>query len=176
MVLGSDKIFNLIKNEKLIENLPEEGFIIEGCTVDFRLDTVFKNNGGAILMEKSRNTGDVIELHPDEHGVYELQPLIPYLFSTIEKVNIPDGLVMHIGTRTTMFRSGIILTATYTNPGYSGILTFMACNCTESSIPIQRGFRIAQACFQQIDGEVIPYAGAWNGGKIHTNNKEIGAR
>ena len=176
MVLGSDKIFKLIETENLIENLPEDGFVIEGCTVDFRLDFVSRHYGGAVLMEKSRNTGEVKQTSCNEHGVYKLHPKTPYLFTTIEKVNMPKDLVMHIDTRTTMFRSGVQLTATYTNPGYSGVLTFMAYSFSETTIAIQRGFRIAQGCFQQIDGKVVPYTGQWQGGKVHTEGKDVGSR
>ena len=175
MVLGSDKIFELIHTENLIENL-NDGFIIEGCTVDFRLDSIFKHEGEAVLMEDRRNTGKVIEENYDENLCYYLQPSIPYLLSTIEKVNIPNNIVMLIDTRTTMFRSGIILKATYTNPGYSGILTFMAINTTKKPVLIQQGFRIAQAGFMQIEGKITPYCGRWQEGRIHTANEFVGSR
>ncbi len=176
MVLGSDKIFELIETKNLIENLPEDGFNIEGCTVDFRFGALFRHYGNALLKEDSRNTGDVIEEDHLENNMYMLLPKTTYLISTVEKVNIPNFLVMHIDTRTTMFRSGIQLTATYTNPGYSGQLTFMAYNFTDSIVYIQKGFRIAQACFHQIYGNVDPYIGQWQNGKVHTNNKEVGPR
>ncbi len=154
MVLGSDKIFELIQTKNLIENLPEEGFIIEGCTVDFRFDSLFTHFGGSELLKGSRNTGELIESDCDHNSIYTLHPVTPYLLTTIEKVNIPNNLVMLIDTRTTMFRSGIILTATYTNPGYKGKLTFMAYNCTSKPVSIQRGFRIAQASFMEIKGQL----------------------
>lgn len=176
MVLGSDKIFELIRDKNLIENLPEEGFIIEGATVDFRLDTVHLHDGGGELFENSRNTGQVLGVKPKENNIYHLHPATPYLLTTIEKVNVPDNIIMLIDTRTTMFRSGLLLKATYTNPGYNGVLTFMAFNFTGTTIPIQHKFRIAQAAFMEINGSVTPYCGQWQNGKIHTENKFVAPR
>ena len=178
MVLGSDKIFELIKEKELLINLPDE-FKIEGATVDVRLGKVWKHDGEAVLFEDKRNTGKVVEVTPDRREnrrVYYIEPGQVYLVSTIEEVKMPDNLIALIDTRTTMFRSGLILKATYTNPGYHGPLTFMVVNHTKKMVQMERGFRIAQMAFFEIKGSVEPYHGQWQGGKVHTDFNFVGPR
>jgi len=158
----------------LIQDLGED-FKIEGATVDLRLKEVFKHNGGAKLLLNQRNTGDIIETFPVDN-IFTIQPKQVYLVSTFEKVNMPNYLIAYISRRTTMFRSGISLEATYTNPGYYGKLTFMMFNNTNDIIEIEKGFRIAQIAFERVNGDVSAYHGNWQGGKIHTNNEFNPAR
>lgn len=159
----------------LIQNLGED-FIIEGATVDLRLKEVFEHRGGASLFLNERNTGNVYEVSPSPNNLFIIEPQQPYLVSTFEEVNMPNYLVAYISRRTTMFRSGISLEATYTNPGYYGKLTLMLVNLTKEPIIIEKGFRIAQIAFVKIIGDSTPYSGNWQGGKVHTIGKFDPAR
>jgi deoxycytidine triphosphate deaminase len=166
---GSESKWNNIVDKwfwPLIQNLGDN-FKIEGATVDLRLEKVFEHQGGAELLLNGRNTGNIEEQFPDNNK-FIIKPSQPYLVSTYEKVNMPSFLIAYISRRTTMFRSGISLEATYTNPGYFGKLTFMMINFTYNDIVIEKGFRIAQMAFNNINGEIDAYSGNWQGGKVHT--------
>jgi len=175
MILGSSEIFKRIVNDKLVENLPEE-FIIEGVTVDVRLNKVYEHRGGGQLFEDRRNTGDVTEIDSDKGGIFNLVENQPYLIETIETFNMPDDLCALIDTRTTIFRSACLLKATYVNPGYKGPLTFLFTNLSKKPIPIERGFRVAQLAFFPIIGTCTPYNGNWQNGKVHSNGQFDPAR
>ena len=146
----------------LIDNIPDD-FKIEGCTVDFRLDRIFYHQGGAELYLDKRNTGKTYEVFP-VYNKFIFKPHTPILVQTMELVNMPMDLMMIPGPRTTMFRSGIALYLTFTNPNYFGPLTFLAENITERSISIEKGFRIAQMAFAQVSGVNEAYVGQWQSG------------
>jgi len=175
MFLGSSELVRLIHEEDLITNIDDYDFKIEGATIDVRLNKVFLHSGGGNLMLESRNTGDVSELllnqKQDGRTYYNIFPNTVYLVNTIESVKMPNNIIAKIDTRSTLFRCGIDLRATYLNPGYSGTLTFMMINLTNLPIPIERGVRIAQIAFAEIKGTCEPYSGLWQNGKVHTNNQ-----
>lgn len=176
MILGASEIFKRITEEEMISGINDYEFIIEGATVDVRLDKVSKHLGGAEFYGDRRNVGNVEEEVPDNNGIFQIQSNIPYLVSTIETFNMPVDVIGHIDTRTTMFRSGMILKATYLNPGYKGVLTFMLINHSPTIVPIERGVRIAQIGFHEIKGTCEPYKGQWQGGKMHTNGEFVAPR
>lgn len=172
MILGSSELFKLITENNLITGIDDYEFKIEGATVDVRLDKVYIQDGGGTLSVDSRNTGKVEELLPYDNKLYPIYPGSSYLVTTLETVNMPTDLIGHIDTRTTMFRSGLSLKATYINPGYCGVLSFMITNQTPSVIHIEHGFRIAQIVFHEIKGTCEPYNGYWQGGKVHTEGTD----
>ena len=177
MVLGASEIYKRIIEDEMISGIDDYEFKIEGATVDVRLDKLFAHGGGAEFYDDKRNVGNIHEIPPiidisiSDNKIFFILPNEVYLVSTMEKVNMPVNILAHIDTRTTMFRSGMILKATYTNPGYKGHLTFLLINHGKSAIPLQRGVRIAQVAFHEVKGSCEPYNGLWNHGRIHTDNK-----
>ena len=173
MILGSSEIFRRIIHDNMITNLPDE-FIIEGVTVDVRVDKVFKHLGGATLLESKRNTGEVVEFAhsklDDLDSVWVLQPGQTYLVQTVENLNMPNDVVGYVSERSTVFRSNLLLMATYVNPGYEGALTFGLHNTSDKPVVMERGFRVAQIGFHNIVGSCTMYSGNWQGGKAHTYN------
>jgi len=175
MLLGQSELIKRINENNLIINL-EDNFKIEGCLVDLRLDGIFERFGSVELFNDQRNTGsiDAIRLFTDSNGrnIYTLQPFpATYLVTTIEEVNMPNDLAIYISRRSTIFRSGLVLDATYTNPGYHGKLTFLLINFNDDNVFIERGFRIVQLGFFEVKGNSELYNGNWQGGVISTNGE-----
>jgi len=173
MILGSSEIFKRIENENLITNFGDD-FKIEGCLVDLRLNEVFILSGNIFLYNDKRNTGHIHPIKPiidnEKREMFVIEPREVYLVSTMETVNMPNDLAMYISRRSTIFRSGLSLDATFTNPGYHGPLTFSLINNNqENSVKIEKGFRIVQVGFFEIKGTCELYNGNWQGGKISSN-------
>ncbi|MEN6473477.1 MAG: hypothetical protein ABFD81_05645 [Syntrophaceae bacterium] len=189
MVLGADKIINLIKagvgvedhatrsmvNKPLIESLERdqvEG--IEGTTVDLRLGAIFRPIGGSRLMREVRITPPIekimdIEDQPD--GVYTIQPGEYLLFQTIEQVNLPQDLFAYIRPRTSLIRCGIPLETAFISPNYQGRLTVGMKHQGHHPVEIQMGFRILCIAFLPIDGQAVPYRGVWQGDRVSTDGR-----
>jgi deoxycytidine triphosphate deaminase len=175
MILGASEIFKRINDSNMITNLPED-FIIEGTSVDLRLDSVFivYDHSDISLTSEGRITAKYDILNPVEKNgklLYYIDPDSMYFVNTIERVNIPDGIYVDIKPRSTLFRSGIELDVTGINPGYQGQLTYMMYNRLKVPMVIERKFRICQLIFHEIKGDCNKYNGNWQGGKISSNGE-----
>jgi deoxycytidine triphosphate deaminase len=189
MVLGADRILDLVKNrvevedhetgkmtlKPLVELLsPDQTEGIEGTTLDLRLGAIFKPLGRAALLRDTRITPEIekimdIESSPD--GIYTIKPGEYLLFQTIERVNLPAGLFAYIRPRTTMIRSGIPLETAFISPNYQGRLTVGMKHQGHNDVDIQMGFRILCIAFMPIEGVAVPYRGVWQGDRVSTDGK-----
>src|SRR5512133_2426318 len=113
MVLGIDNLLKLVKENKLVEGLSDRELNNpEGCGFDLRLGKVWKISGETFLGIDSRQTVEaklLIEYKPNESQVFELKPQQQVLVTFIEKVNMPENITANFWLRSTLFRSGIIL-------------------------------------------------------------------
>ena len=189
MVLGADKIINLIQSGVGVEDPASRSMItkplieflatdqvdgIEGTTVDLRLGAIFRPIGGARLMRDVRVTPQIekimdIEDQPD--GVYTIQPGEYLLFQTIEQVNLPQNLFAYIRPRTSLIRCGIPLETAFISPNYQGLLTVGMKHQGHHPVEIQMGFRILCIAFLPIDGQAVPYRGVWQGDRVSTDGR-----
>lgn len=180
MILGTDKLLELVKTNNLVENLSERELNNpEGAGFDFRLGSVHKlirkSDVNYFLGEKERQTPHseiIMEYDKDNKKILTLKPGEYYLVSTVEKINTPKWLAPTIRPRTTIFRSGIILLSADISPGYCGPLTVGLYNASQQSFDIELGARIMHLRFHLIDGKTNSYQGQWQGGRISTEEKE----
>ena len=133
MILGSEKLLEMVKEFHLVEGLSEREIKNpEGAGFDLRLGEVFKIEGEGFLGVSERETPSAIPIAGGEkyQDITEVQihPGEFYLFKTIETVNIPEDITVNIKPRTTTFRSGIYIRSGNVAPGYSGELTFAVKN------------------------------------------------
>jgi len=176
MVLGVDKLLELVEKKKLVENLCERELINpEGTGFDLRVGEIYKISGEGYLGEKERKTCD-IELvakyiegktttHTIESGDF-------YLIKTIEKVNLPNNLVAEFKPRTTMQRMGIFYRASNAAPGYCGELTFAIANVGPCKVKLELGARVCHVIFHEVKGKTHLYRGQWQGGRVSATKKE----
>lgn len=180
MILGIKKLHELVKEQKLVENLCErEMNNPEGSGFDLRLGEVYELTGDGFLGVEERQTPEaksLVKYNPekiDDSNFFIFEPGKYYLIKTIEKVNLPTTLSGIIFPRTTMFRSGLGLFNGIVQPGYAGELTFGVCNLGQSLIKISLGARIVHITFQEVLGEGNQYRGQWQGGRVATGGKEV---
>lgn len=177
MILGPQKLLELVKEIKLVEGLSERELTNpEGAGFDLRLGEVYKISGDAFLGETERKTADidlVQEYKEGERRTIVLKPGDYFLVSTIEKVNVPLYLTANFKPRTTTFRSGLFLRTGNVAPGYSGKLTFGLKNEGQIEVTIEMGARFVHMQVEEVLGEGSQYRGQWQGGRVAATKKEV---
>lgn len=177
MVLGVDKLLELVKEKKLVEGLCERELTHpEGAGFDLRLGELFELEGDGFLGIENRDTPDLKDIakykSDDPEVFFTLEPGKYYLVTTIESVNLPPDLIAFIVSRTTLFRSGIALFNGVVSPGYQGKLTFAICNLGGKKIKIALGARVVHITFHEVAGSSNAYRGQWQGGRVTTEGEE----
>jgi deoxycytidine triphosphate deaminase len=177
VVLGVDKLLELVEKQKLVENLCERELTNpEGTGFDLRVGELFKISGEGYLGETERKTCDIESVAKYEEGKVTTHVIKPgdfYLFKTIETVNIPDNLVAEFKPRTTMQRMGIFFRSSQASPGYSGELTFAIANVGPCEVKLEMGARVCHVIFHEVNGKTHLYRGQWQGGRVTTGEKEV---
>ena len=176
MILGTDKIKQMVAEENLIEGLCDrEKNNPESIVIDLRLNKLFKIKGKAFLGVNERETPEVetvAEFEPGRRSSYVIKPGEYLIAETIEKVNIPKNVFLLLKPRTTLHRMGLILRGTIADPGFSGILHPAIYNAGPSEVEIEMGARFCQIFFVKIDGDASLYRGQWQGGRVTTEERE----
>lgn len=184
-VLGVDEVIRRVKKEKLIENLGiRELKNPEGAGMDLRLGAVYKIVQGGAFIEGDRQQalgarrGVKIRLIAEfkkgkrNQEWVVIKPGDYYLVSTIEVINTPTDLMPVVFPRTSLFRAGLLLLNSKTDPGYIGSLTMGLKNLSEFELKLQLGARICNIVFVKIEGETTTYRGQHQGGRISPTEVE----
>jgi deoxycytidine triphosphate deaminase len=171
MVLGIKKLLKLVKEKKLVENLSERELKNpEGAGFDLRVGEIFRIEGKGFLGVEERETPNAKKVK--NRKSYILKPNEYVLVKTIEKVNLPENLIMFTFPRSTLQRCGILLLSTQTAPGYKGNLVFGLKNLGNCNFELEIGARICHVVFCEVKGGGIKYKGQWQGGRVDTKGIE----
>lgn len=178
-VLGIHKVLELIKEEKLLDNLGARDINNpEGVGVDLRMGEVHKIVDGGAFIEadgtaglgkrKGVKTEMIGKFHEgsETQETVEIKPGEYLLISTVEQVNTPKNLMPMVYSRSSLFRAGLLLLVTKIDPGYRGTLTMGLRNLSEFPVKLQMGARVCNIVFYQIEGEGVEYRGQHQGGRI----------
>ena len=176
MILGPQKLLELVRKEKLVENLADRELTNpEGAGFDMRLGEVHTISGNAFLGIDERETPKVetiLKYDPEKKQSVTIQPGEFYLVTTIESVNTPQDITINFKPRTTTFRSGLFLRTGNVAPGYKGKLSFAIKNEGPVPVTIELGARIIHAQFEWVDDGGNMYRGQWQGGRVTTEKRE----
>lgn len=177
MILGPKILLELVKKQKLVENLSSRELKNpEGAGFDLRLGELYKIKGKGFLGETERETPKAVLFKTYIKGKrisVKIKPGDFYLASTIESVNTPENLTINFKPRTTTFRSGLILRTGNAAPGYKGKLTFAIKNEGPCDVILEMGCRIVHAQFEEVKGGGSKYRGQWQHGRVTTKNREV---
>jgi deoxycytidine triphosphate deaminase len=177
MIIGVDKLLDLVKKDKLVENLCDRELTNpEGAGFDLCLGKVHKISGRGFMGLEERDSADselIVEFNPDKRQSIVIKPGESYLVTTREKVNLPDNLTANMWMRSTLYRSGMILSGGNVAPGYSGELSFLLYNAGVAEMEIELGARIVHIMFFEVAGKTNAYRGQWKGGRVSSKGKEI---
>lgn len=177
MILGVDKLLELVKKNNLVENLCERELTNpEGCGFDLCLGKVHKISGRGfmgLLERDSADSNQILEFDSEKKQSIVIKPGESYLATTNEKVNMPTDLTANMWLRSTLYRSGIILSGGNISPGYCGELSFLLYNAGQAEMEIEFGARIVHIMFYEINGKTAAYRGQWKGGRVSSKGKEV---
>ncbi|MBI2330436.1 hypothetical protein HYU94_03520 [Candidatus Daviesbacteria bacterium] len=95
-----------------------------------------------------------------------------YLVQTVESINTPLDLMPIVHVRTSLFRAGLLLLNSKTDPGYCGKLTMGLTNLSSFPVKLQMGARICNIVFHKITGKTIKYRGQHQGGRVSPKKTE----
>jgi deoxycytidine triphosphate deaminase len=176
MILAGEKLLQLVKEKKLVEGLCErERKNPEGAGFDLRLGAVHRIFGEAFLGIEERHTASaetLAEFNPQKREKITINPGECYLVTTYEKVNLPPHITANFWLRSTLYRSGIILSGGNVAPGYEGTLSFLLYNAGKCRVEIELGARIVHILFWEVKGKTNLYRGQWKGGRVTAPHKE----
>ena len=166
MIIGPQQLNHLVQFHGLVSPYAGE---VKLDSIDLSLGTIWKHSGGASLISKQhRHTGAKKELMHSE-GIWTLEPNTFYLAKTIESVNLPPYMAAICLNTSTPFRSGVLVTAGYVDPGYYGEIHFGFTTPGPGQTEIAYGFPMVQLVF--FTAEPTVYKGVYNGGKTEPVGK-----
>lgn len=172
MLLSHEKLVQLVKENKLLENLPESELTkAGGVSFDMRAGEVYEFVGEGLLGIDERKTPDTKLLAKYEENKttrITLEPNKYYIVKTLEKINCPMNLASSIISRSTLYRSGVLLLGGLTDPGYNGEMTFGLINIHSKPFTLELGARIANVIFYKVEGKTNAHVSPYNGGNIGT--------
>jgi len=176
MILGVDKVLELIKNQKLIEGLDEDEINFEGCGVDLRIGEIYEMvDDEGFLHKDVRKTPSfklLAKFEKNRSIKIKLEPGKTYSATTIETINTPENLFGWFLPRSTLYKCGIIVQGIRTDPGYKGKFSFVLTNASKKPFEIEMRARIANMVFHKVEGKTNLYIGQWQGGRAFIPEKE----
>lgn len=184
-VLGLNEVHKRIKKDKLIGNLGKRDLNNpEGVGIDLRLGSVHKIvKGGAFIeadietqLGKRKGVETKVVAEFVDGGKVQKEIIVKpgqyYLVQTVESVNTPKDLMPVVHVRTSLFRAGLLLLNSKTDPGYCGQLTMGLTNLSPFPVKLQLGARICNIIFHKIEGKTIRYRGQHQGGRVSPHKEE----
>jgi deoxycytidine triphosphate deaminase len=176
MIIGVDKLLDLIKNNKLIEGFDEENLNIEGCGIDLRIGELYEMEDGegflTIETRKSPNFKLIAKFEKGKPLKMTIEPGKTYSATTIETINTPEDLMGWFIPRSTLYKCGIVVQGVRTDPGYRGKFSFVMTNTSKRTFVLEMGARIAAMVFHKVDGKANLYIGQWQGGRAFIDKEE----
>lgn len=176
MILGINKLHQLVKSKKLVEGLCERELTNpEGAGFDLRLGEIYELTGSGFLGVDERKTPEVkllAKYEKNKKKSFIFRPGKYYVMKTIERVNTPPDILILFRPRSTLYRSGVMIFTGNASPGYCGELNFGIINFGPHPIKIELGARVVHAMFYQVEGKTNLYRGQWRGGRVNTKQKE----
>lgn len=180
MILGIDKLLELIRTQKLIEGLDEKDINIEGCGVDLRMGEIYEMaEGKGFLYRETRKTPNYKLIAQFKEGKsagrrkkIKLEPDKFYIAKTIEIINTPKNIFGIFIPRGTFYANGILALGFRVDPGYKGNFRFHLFNLAGNDFEIEMGARIANMIFLRVEGKTNLYKGQWQGGRAFIKKEE----
>lgn len=138
---------------------------VHASSMDLHLGSTFKlyeHSKFAVIDPKRPETleGHMRLMQVPEGEPYMVQPGEFVLGVTVEKITVPDDLVVRVEGRSSLGRLGIIVhsTAGFVDPGFEGTITLEISNLNRMPIALYPGMRICQIAFMQMSSPAeTPY-------------------
>ncbi len=156
---------------KVYDNLDEKQYQPAG--IDLTLDSLQELVNGnlhlyglfegiKILPEQKKIDTTTIQIKGSLRKVYTLEPHIPYIATTKEKINIGDSSAQFYLPRSSLLRAGVDVRTALGDPGFNGHLSFLLINHNTVPFFIKKGERFAQLIDIGVNGADNEYDGDYN--------------
>jgi dUTP pyrophosphatase len=155
----------------IIRNVQNPALQIQPCGVDLTLNRVltWTSPGTIDLDNQRRQTASTNEIPfpasstttPEERFL-DL-PQGSYLVEFNETVSVPLDVMGQIFVRSSLFRSGVLLTAGVMDSGYEGAVVALMQVLNPAGVRVYPSARLAQFVFQQMSEVVEGYRGVYQG-------------
>ncbi len=138
---------------------------IHASSMDLHLGSVFKlyeHSKFALLDPKNPESfkGNTRTVQVEAGEPFIVQPGEFVLGVTMEKITVPDDLVVRVEGRSSLGRLGIIVhsTAGFVDPGFSGTITLEISNLNRLPVALYPGMRVCQVAFEEMSSPAArPY-------------------
>ncbi|PIR48871.1 dCTP deaminase [Candidatus Peregrinibacteria bacterium CG10_big_fil_rev_8_21_14_0_10_55_24] len=138
---------------------------IHASSMDLRLGNTFKlyeHSKFAVLDPKNPATfaGNMRTITVPEGEPFVVQPGEFVLGVTLERIRVPDDLVVRVEGRSSLGRLGIIVhsTAGFVDPGFEGTITLEISNLNRLPVCLYPGMRVCQIAFEEMSSPAqMPY-------------------
>lgn len=90
---------------------------------------------------------------------YTLEPGVPYIATTKEKIKISEDAGQFYLPRSSLLRAGVDVRTAFGDPGYNGQLSFLIINHTSKPFILEKGVRFAQLVDMEAKGVLGEYDG-----------------
>lgn len=147
MIIGREQL------KQIYPELLDEQYQPAG--IDLTLDSISilnHNNGTTYgLLKNAKVLPAQIELKEAQvqvsgmlKSVFYLEPFIPYIATTKEKIKIDKNSGQFYLPRSSLLRAGIDVRTAFGDPGFDGHLSFLLVNWTKNPFVMEKGVRFAQ--------------------------------
>lgn len=143
----------------------------EGAGFDCRLARLSRLVGEGYVGVENRQTPEATEVEALD-GPYALEPHTYYLATTREELDLPPNMAALVIPRSTLYRSGVILSGGLAAPGYRGTITVGIMNSRNDSFKIEPHARFLHVVFFALSSDANAYKGQWQGGRIDAPTTE----
>lgn len=160
MILSDKTIHSLLKSgDLMITPLTEEQ--IQPASVDIRIGSSFLNISK--VKNKTIKLDDKIWYDRVQTDHFVVPPKSFILATTLEYFKLPDNLTAFVEGRSSIGRMGLFIqNAGWVDPGFEGEITLELFNACDVPIEIERGTRVGQMVFAQLDRDAEnPYNGKY---------------
>lgn len=176
-LVSKEKINNLLRDKKLIISPILDAEQIGQSSVDLRLGNIFRMSRQTREPYIDVNNNDIDRFfdttYRDFGQDFIIYPNQLVLASTFEFIKLPNNIMSHVYTRSSINRLGINI-ASIVQPGYSGTLTLELKNNGHNAIRLKTGMRVVQlVLFDVENSEFTPYSKIRNAKYIANTEPKI---
>lgn len=157
---------NTVIYKNIVKNILNKELQTQPCGIDFTLKKIYKWKSSGIIDydNKLRKIADKEEILFND-DIVDIQ-VGTYLVEFNETVEIPFDIMGQLFIRSTLFRSGAILSAGVMDSGYNGSVGCLLQVVNPYGIKIYKNAKIGQFVFHQMNEKVKnPYNGKYQNSK-----------
>lgn len=151
-------------SKRIILNCRSAAIQSQPCGVDLTLRRVltWTSAGTVDFSNKHRRTADTVDLPFSTKNALKLSQG-SYLVEFNEAVDVPLDVMGQVFVRSSLFRSGALLSAGVMDSGYKGAIGALLQIVNPHGLEVYRDARLAQFVFSEMKEPVAGYSGTYQG-------------